>query len=104
MSISFDRNDDSIDGSSTLVRATATTSWVAYPVGGTKNIYEFDITNDIDNPGGRRLWVAYDNSGTNYVSLAPGDSWEDSPRNRTQIWVRCDSSTITFSLHYTYES
>jgi len=104
MPISFDNNDDSIDGSSTIVRATASTTWTAYPIGGTKNIYRFEITNDVDNPGGRRIWVAYSSGASNYVSLAPGDSWEELPRNKTQIWVRTASNTATFSLHYTYES
>lgn len=103
MSISFDRNDDSLDGSSSIVRDTATTTWTAYPVGGTQNIYRFDITNEVDNPESRRLWVAYSSGSSNYVVLAPGDSWEELPRNITQIWVRTASNTATFSLHYTYE-
>lgn len=103
MPIGYDRNDDSIDGSSSVVRATATTTWTAYPTVAPSNIYEFTITLDPDAASSRRLWVAYSSGSSNYVVLGPGDSWTWKPRQVTQLWVRTASSTADFQLSYSYE-
>lgn len=86
------------DGTTTVIRATATTTWTAYPVSATTNILSAIIECDIDNSGGRRLWVALDNVGTNYTALAPGDALELSPKASQQIFIRTNSSTATFSM------
>ncbi len=95
---------ETIYGSSQIIRTTATTTWTAYPVGGTKNLLEFTVTQDIDAAASRRLWVAYSSGASDYVVLAPGDSWTCRPRNRSQVWIRTASLTASFSLAYTYES
>jgi len=90
------------EGSSAIVRATANTTWTAYPVGGTRNINSFTVTVDPDAAASRRLWVAYSSGASNYVILAPGDSWEEFPKNVTQVWIRTASNTAGFQLAYSY--
>lgn len=86
------------DGTTSVVRGTATTTWTAYPTSATTNILETTIENDVDNSGSRRIWVALDNVGTNYTSLAPGDSITIAPKSKTQIYIRTASDTATFSM------
>jgi hypothetical protein len=92
--------EDAVEGSTSIVRGTATTSWVAYPSTATTYLSRFSIDNDVDNPGSRRVWVSLNSSGTDYTSLAPGDSMEIQPNNTKQIYIRCNSNTAVFSLWY----
>jgi hypothetical protein len=87
------------NGTTTVIRATATTSWVAYPTTAANDIYEFSLDNDPDNAGSRRIWVSTNNAGTDYTSLSPGDSISLSLKSSIkQIYIRSSASTATFSL------
>jgi hypothetical protein len=86
------------DGTTTVIRGTATTTWTAYPTTATTNIQSVVVENDRDVSGGIRIWVALDNAGTNYTSLGPGDSLEITPKSKQQIFLRTNSSTATFSM------
>jgi len=91
-------NQVSDDGTTTVIRATANTTWTAYPVTVTTNILTAIVESDTDNSGGRRIWVSLDNLGTNYTSLSPGDSLQLTLKSRQQIYIRTASSTATFSM------
>lgn len=89
---------DSSSGTTTPIRATATTTWTAYPTIAGNSIQDFEIELDIDNSNTRRLWVSLSSGATDYTVLAPGSSFSFQPKNITQIFIRTASSTATFSL------
>ena len=89
--------------SGSLLRVTATTTWTAYPVSAGDRIKKFIVDSDTDNAGGRRVWIAFSSGSSNYISLAPGDSFEELPANQTQIWIRTNSSTATVGLSFLFE-
>lgn len=96
---------DLIDSGSgaTILRVTATTTWTAYPTVAGDKIKKFIVDSDIDNSGGRRVRVAYSSGSSDFVSLAPGDSYEEIGGGQTQIWIRTASSTATVSLSFIFE-
>lgn len=95
--------NDATVGSTAVTRATANTTWTAYPSTATTNISRFQVEVDVDNAAGRRIWVALDNAGTNYTSLAPGDMLEIQPNGIKQIYIRTATLTATFSMWYDLE-
>lgn len=87
---------------STLTRFTASTSWTAYPSSPGDRITKFIVDCDIDNVFSRRLWVAYSSGASDYIVLGPGDSLEEVPGDKTQIWIRAASSTCTGVIFLTF--
>ena len=88
--------------SSTMTRFTATTTWTAYPALAGDKIMKFIVDSDIDNSGGRRIWVAYSSGASDYVILAPGDSLEEIVGDKTQIWSRTASNTATGTILFSF--
>ena len=100
MGFTTDEPEDNTVGTTTVVRATATTSWVAYPSSPSTYMSRFNIENDPDNAASRRIWVSLNNAGTDYTALAPGDSMEIQPNNTRQVYIRCATLTTVFSIWY----
>lgn len=93
---------NTLPSTSTVTRFTATTTWTAYPASPGDRITKFIVDCDIDNLFSRRLWVAYASGSSDYIVLGPGDSLEEVPGDKTQIWIRAAASTCTGVIFLTF--